>query len=211
MKNSGFATHLAIVSLLIMSSCIGVGDEQDSHEETPEETSATSQADTAQGMVAGTGDVSDDFNDEGVVDFNTRNTSNAVGLWQAILWADGAIESNGSIFDEADIDCDFGPNTTAATRSWQSTHGVHVDGSAGPITFKRAGANLRLGPRVTPEGDHFFVDYVGSHHTFRLVRNVADATPPFQNAYFAFGTFFFFTYSPGPGCFSSDILSNILR
>jgi hypothetical protein len=210
MKNSGFATHLATISILVTTSCIDVGGEQDSHEETPEETSATSQADTAQGVVAGTGDVSDDFNDEGVVDFNTRNTSNAVGLWQAILWADGAIELNGTTFDELDIDCDFGPNTTAATKNWQSTHGVTpVDGSAGPKTFGRAGANLRLGPATVPGGDQFFVNYVGSHHSFRLVRNGA-ATPPFEHAYFSLQGLFFFTYSPGSGCSGPDIL-DILR
>src|SRR5215831_7852186 len=94
-------------------------------------------ANVSQGFVAGAGAVSDDFNDEGVTDYNSHNTSLATGLWQAILWADGAIESNGTTYDLSDVDCDFGPTTTATTRNWQSTHGVGVDGSAGPQTWGR--------------------------------------------------------------------------
>lgn len=152
-----------------------------------EKTSTTTQASTTEGFVAGAGDVNDDFGDEGEIDSNSHTQSMATGLWQAILWADGAIESNGSAFDTSDIDCDFGPNTTAATRNWQSTHGVSVDGSAGPQTLSRADANLRLGSVFV--ADWFFVSYVGSHHSFTMIRIGDQVTPSsFRHAYMAIGT-----------------------
>jgi hypothetical protein len=122
-------------------------------------------ANVAQGAVAGTGIASDDWNDEGVVDRNSHAVSGATGLWQLVLYADGAIEQNGSVYDLDDVDCDFGPNTQAATRSWQGTHSVGVDGSAGPQTFTRAGRQLHGIDDVT-------VDYVGRLHTIRFFRAI---------------------------------------
>jgi hypothetical protein len=83
------------------------------------------------------------------------------GLWQWVLYADGAIESNGGgAFDIADIDCDFGANTVAATRSWQRLHNLSDDGRVGPNTFARADDKLRLtNERLT---------YVGRSHTVSL-------------------------------------------
>lgn len=136
-----------------------------------EDTATTTQASTAEGFVAGAGLVNDDFNDEGPVDSSNHRSSMATGLWQAILWADGAIETDGTSFDAADIDCDFGTNTTAATKSWQSTHGftgTDVDGKAGPMTFGRAGENLTLFP--APDGSFSTVIYNGSHHDLVLIR-----------------------------------------
>ena len=151
------------------------------------------QANVSQGWVAGSGDVSDDFNDEGVTDINTHRQSIATGLWQTILWADGAIESNGTAFDLADIDCDFGPNTQAATRNWQSTQHIGVDGSAGPQTWGKAGvrnttddpAGLVLGDQI--ENDQYFVYYFGKQHLITMIRNGAIGVGSAKYAYISFG------------------------
>lgn len=80
------------------------------------------------GYVAGSGVRTDDWGDEGEISTNSYRNSGATGLWQWVLYADGAIESNGGAFDQADIDCDFGPNTVAATKSWQRDHDLTDDG-----------------------------------------------------------------------------------
>jgi peptidoglycan hydrolase-like protein with peptidoglycan-binding domain len=101
-------------------------------------------ASVSQGYVGGAGTVTDDWGDEGTLSQTSHANSNATRLWQVVLWADGAIESDGTTFDAADIDCHFGPNTYAATRNWQSRHAVTVDGLVGPGTFGRADNNLAL-------------------------------------------------------------------
>jgi peptidoglycan hydrolase-like protein with peptidoglycan-binding domain len=81
----------------------------------------------------------DDWGDEGVLSTSTNTSSNATCLWQKILWADGAIESNGTPFDADDIDGHFGSNTKAATESWQRAfHLSDVDGVVGKETFGAA-------------------------------------------------------------------------
>ncbi|MET8517755.1 peptidoglycan-binding protein, partial [Streptomyces sp. NPDC005077] len=40
------------------------------------------------------------------------------------------------------LDCDFGPNTRAATIAWQSDRGLKADGEVGPQSFGRADNNL---------------------------------------------------------------------
>jgi hypothetical protein len=135
-----------------------------------EETSTVSQASVSEGFVAGAGPVNDDFGDEGPVDSNSHRQSLAAGLWQTILWADGAIELDGTAFDTSDIDCDFGPNTTAATRSWQARHRISdVDGSAGPKTFSVA--DDKLVP-FFPTGDvgPTTVVYKGAVNRFTMIR-----------------------------------------
>jgi hypothetical protein len=137
-----------------------------------EETETASQESVSEGFVAGTGPANDDFGDEGPVDSNNRRRSLAAGLWQAILWADGAIEQDGTAFDASDIDCDFGPNTTAATRNWQARHGFSdVDGSAGRQTFGAADAQLKLFPTDGDVGPSTVV-YVGTArpNTITMIR-----------------------------------------
>jgi Putative peptidoglycan binding domain len=153
------------------------------------------EANVSQGFLAGAGVVTDDFGDEGTLSTSSHANSYATGYWQAILWADGALESNGTTFDEADIDCQFGPNTAAATRNWQSTHGVGVDGVVGPQTFGRADNNLSLAGLIG--GDQFYVRYNGRAHSFRVVRNGEQGvTPGFQFGYFTLAwDLAFFTYS----------------
>jgi peptidoglycan hydrolase-like protein with peptidoglycan-binding domain len=121
------------------------------------------QASVRTGVVDGLGPVFDDWNDEGNVSRFSHSSSGATGLWQLVLWADGAVELDGTTFDFDDIDCQFGPNTERATRNWQSRHGVGSDGIAGPMTWGRAGRNLLA---ITDTN----INYVGSVHTETLIR-----------------------------------------
>jgi peptidoglycan hydrolase-like protein with peptidoglycan-binding domain len=57
--------------------------------------------------------------------------SSMAGAWQAVLYADGLL-SCGS------VDGWFGAGTEAATRTWQSRHGLDPDGRVGPATLARA-------------------------------------------------------------------------
>ncbi|MEU1407896.1 peptidoglycan-binding protein [Streptomyces sp. NPDC005728] len=84
------------------------------------------------GVVHGTGDFRDDWNDE-YVDASHNAHSNVAAMWQAILWADKKLSYDG-------IDCRFGPGTVAATKSWQTTYHVpgDHDGKVGKNTFGRA-------------------------------------------------------------------------
>lgn len=93
-------------------------------------------ASVAQGYIAGSGTVTDDWGDEGVLARDTFPNSTATGLWQFVLYADGYLTAN-------DIDCRFGPTTEAATRRWQSARGLGNDGRVGALTFGRADNQLR--------------------------------------------------------------------
>jgi hypothetical protein len=112
------------------------------------------------GYVQGAGAVTDDWGDEGIFSRSDISVGWAVGLWQAVLYADGANESDGTDFDLADIDCQFGPNTERATINWQRTHNVDDDGEAGPVTLGRADNKLSVSststdPTVQYNGDRF--------------------------------------------------------
>jgi peptidoglycan hydrolase-like protein with peptidoglycan-binding domain len=100
-------------------------------------------ASTSQGYIAGAGTLTNDWGDEGLLSTASHAHSNATALWQAVLWADGARESNGTYFDYSDIDCHFGSNTKAATKNWQKVHDLSQDGVVGPHTFGRADNQLR--------------------------------------------------------------------
>lgn len=130
---------------------------------------APAQANPAEGYISGApGLLTNDWANEGEITRWSHAYSNAAGMWQAILWADGAIEQNGTTFDESDIDCEFGPNTEYATRNWQSRHQVGVDGRVGPQTFGRADNKLTYGPHI--DADTYYVYYLGSHHVLRFIR-----------------------------------------
>ncbi|MCI0686187.1 MAG: peptidoglycan-binding protein [Sporichthyaceae bacterium] len=111
-------------------------------------TGGSAQANPTEGYITGAPFriLSIDWAGEGEITRWSHANSNAAGLWQAILWADGAIELNGTPFDLSDIDCQFGPNTEQATKSWQATRGIGVDGRVGPQTFGMADNQLRWGP-----------------------------------------------------------------
>ena len=89
--------------------------------------------------VSGTSVLSDDWADEGELARDTFPNSNATGLWQRVLYADGFLSLS-------DIDCRFGPTTERATRNWQAWRGLRDDGRAGPRTFGRADDQLRTTP-----------------------------------------------------------------
>lgn len=116
--------------------------------------------------VHGGGDYTDDWGDEGVVDVNANNASNATCLWQKVLWADGD-------FSASDIDGHFGSLTKSATKTWQSHYGVSADGSAGKNTWTEAGTHLNYVSGYGDPGSTLTLQYVGWSHVFTLVRNTA--------------------------------------
>ncbi|HEU5469257.1 MAG TPA: peptidoglycan-binding domain-containing protein [Actinophytocola sp.] len=92
-------------------------------------------ANPSQGYVLGVGAWEDDWTDEGPISSSTFSHNNVVAMWQQILWADGNLPWSG-------IDCIFGPQTSAATRSWKSARGLPNDGIAGNGAFTTASESL---------------------------------------------------------------------
>jgi hypothetical protein len=83
-----------------------------------------------------------DWNDEGPLGQASYPTSNAVGLWQWVLYADGYLGST------SDIDCVFGAGTAAATRNWNrevGSPGTLDSGRAENLSFVNADNRLRFG------------------------------------------------------------------
>jgi hypothetical protein len=167
------------------------------------------QASVADGFVAGTGVVTDDFGDEGPVDVDSHPSSLAAGMWQAILYADGAHKADGTTFAASDIDCDFGPNTKAATENWQGTHGFKgaaVDGSAGPETLGRA--DDRLSNQI-PGSTQSVIRYSGSVHPLLFIRKEGSGSA--NHAYQALGvdrTLRVISYGSISSCSSSFFLGS---
>ena len=77
----------------------------------------------------------------------TGSRGDAVAAWQSFLNTQG--------FDVGTADGIFGANTDAATRAFQSAHGLTADGIAGPATFAKAAAlGYRSGSSTfPPQGD----------------------------------------------------------
>jgi peptidoglycan hydrolase-like protein with peptidoglycan-binding domain len=96
---------------------------------------APADASVSQGFISGTGTITDDWGDEGILSRTTFPNSNATGLWQEVLQADGFLT-------ESQVDCRFGPTTEAATKSWQRAHGLGADGKVGSATFGNADNRL---------------------------------------------------------------------
>ncbi|GIF68286.1 hypothetical protein Ais01nite_63210 [Asanoa ishikariensis] len=89
-------------------------------------------ASAAQGVISGSGAVTDDFGDEATLSrTGPWRRSTAVALWQTILAAEGFIDNEG-------IDCEFGPGTEAGTKSFQRRYGLGADGIVGPNTWSKA-------------------------------------------------------------------------
>ncbi|WP_369171000.1 peptidoglycan-binding protein [Streptomyces sp. R28] len=101
--------------------------------------------------VYGSGEVNDDFDDEGVVNVTTHRSSNVTCLWQTILWAHGYLPSSG-------IDGIFGDQTDAATRKFQADKGLVADGSAGRNSWTKAGDRIR---QIDNQNGWLFVVYYG--------------------------------------------------
>ncbi|MBV7699009.1 peptidoglycan-binding protein [Streptomyces sp. TRM70350] len=127
-------------------------------------------ASASSGYVNGAGTYTDDFGDEGTLSSSSYSSSNATCLWQQILWAEGATESNGSAYDFSDVDGHFGPNTTHATRNLQARWGLSADGLVGPQTFGRADSKLRYVSGSTASGEYLRVRYDGAQHDIDLLR-----------------------------------------
>ncbi|WP_322657125.1 peptidoglycan-binding domain-containing protein [Streptomyces justiciae] len=112
-----------------------------------------------------------DWGDEGVLKLGGSN-SNAVCLWQTVLWAEGAQEIDGTSFDQADIDGIFGRNTELATSSMQGRWDLeYVDGIVGSTTFGRADDQLEYSSGSEDRGRTLFLTYDGRAYDFTVARN----------------------------------------
>lgn len=121
---------------------------------------------------------SDDWGNEGVLSSSAYRQSNATCLWQKVLWAEGATEQDGTAFDYADIDGDFGPNTTYATKAiqvrWNLADSISdADGKVGPNTFGKADQRLHAKSGSTAPGQKLVLNYIGVSHSFELERSAA--------------------------------------
>ncbi|MER7173478.1 peptidoglycan-binding domain-containing protein [Streptomyces mesophilus] len=96
----------------------------------------------SQHVIDGRGNPTNDWGDEGNLSRTSYSHSNATRLWQTILWADGAkykgSDGKWRKFTKGDIDGHFGPRTKSATKYWQQTEGLHIDGIVGKQTFSLA-------------------------------------------------------------------------
>ncbi|WP_151476922.1 peptidoglycan-binding domain-containing protein [Streptomyces albicerus] len=127
-------------------------------------------ATSAQGYFTGYGAWTDDWSNEGTLSTGSYANSNATCLWQEILWAEGATESNGTAYDEADIDGIFGPNTEYASKKLQTRWGLDNDGRVGPLTLGTADNKLRYISGSTEAGT-LYLRYDGAAHDFTLRRD----------------------------------------
>ncbi|MGW2175302.1 peptidoglycan-binding domain-containing protein [Streptomyces sp. NPDC005047] len=145
-------------------------------------TAAPASASASSGYVSGAGSYYDDFGDEGTLSTSTYASSNATCLWQIILLAEGAKESNGTPYDWSDIDGHFGPNTKEATESLQSAWSIGVDGKVGPETFGSAdtqwnastgGGELEYLGSGSTDATKYKLRYHGAKYYFDLYRTAS--------------------------------------
>ncbi|MQY15805.1 hypothetical protein SRB5_59960 [Streptomyces sp. RB5] len=128
-------------------------------------------ASTSSGYISGADTYTDDWGDEGNISQSSHASSNATCLWQQILWAEGAVEQDGSKFDKADIDGVFGPNTYRATMNLQDRWPLKsVDGIVGNATWGYAGGRLSFYDYATEYGGGLILTYTGAENYFYLVR-----------------------------------------
>ncbi|MBX9397164.1 peptidoglycan-binding protein [Streptomyces sp. TRM72054] len=152
-------------------------------------------ASISQGYIFGSGTITDDWGDEGPLWAGGKyQTSNAVGLWQYVLWAEGATEKDGTAYDYSDIDCVFGANTTYATKKLQTRWGLKADGIVGSKTFSIADNHLR--------GSTGKVYYFGKARAVTFVRSSGGAYR-FENPEAGVGSNLWETakYDPFTTCF----------
>lgn len=76
-----------------------------------------------------------DLHAAAVLESGRTARSDVVGLWQAILWADGYMARR-------HISCTYDGPTAVTTRAWQSNHHLAADGIVGPATWGTAAARL---------------------------------------------------------------------
>ncbi|GGY98329.1 peptidoglycan-binding protein [Streptomyces nitrosporeus] len=133
---------------------------------------AASNSYNGRAYVYGTGTMLDDLNDEGAVNTTTNRLSNATCLWQTILWADGYLPRSGA-------DGAFGPQTRAATVAWQRDRGLAADGSAGKLTWGKAGKKISFDG---VSGGKRYGGYHGKNWTFMVRRADAGGNWEFASA-----------------------------
>jgi putative peptidoglycan binding protein len=85
--------------------------------------------------ITGSGPLADDWRTLPQLGSAPAGRTDLAGLWQAVLWADGYLP-------DSDVTCGYDAVTRAATRVWQSNHGLSADGIVGPATYGFAGQRL---------------------------------------------------------------------
>lgn len=96
-----------------------------------------------------------DLHAAGLLEPGRTARSDVVGLWQAILWADGYTARR-------QLSCAYDGPTAVTTRAWQSNHHLSADGIVGPATWGTAAA------RLAPVGR--WTVYRGERHDLPLRR-----------------------------------------
>ena len=133
---------------------------------------APASASASSGYVSGAGSLYDDWDDEGTVSTTSKAKSNVSCLWQRVLWAEGATESNGTAYDLSDVDGVFGSNTAYATKKLQSRWGLTADGKVGKKTFTAAGNHLFDPKAVNYDSQRKYrLTYKGKSHIFYAYRS----------------------------------------
>jgi len=94
---------------------------------------------------------------------------NLIGVWQAIMWADGGYyvnsgSPNPTYQTNCDVDGAFGGKTRAVTIQWQYSRQLTSDGRVGAQTWGEADNRLRLSAAGQPT-------YAGSKRTLYFQRN----------------------------------------
>jgi hypothetical protein len=136
---------------------------------------APASAKMSDGYVRGYDTYKGDWGDEGTLGMHiaSNGNSNAVCLWQKILWAEGAEESNGTAFDQSDIDGQFGNNTRHATEDlshrWLGWLKERPD--VNNELFGRADNQLEYKSGSDGRGRTLTLRYNGSAHNTTMTRN----------------------------------------
>ncbi|SDN01630.1 Putative peptidoglycan binding domain-containing protein [Streptomyces sp. cf386] len=130
-------------------------------------------AKASDGWVRGYDKHIDDFDDEGTLGsfLGGHSPSNAVCMWQRILWAEGATASTGRPFPEAFINGYFGEDTQTATKWLQERWHLDVDGRVGNQTFGKAHIHNFQTGGSTDRGETLYLEYRGRSHSFPMRRN----------------------------------------
>jgi len=110
--------------------------------------------------VDGAGYAYDDLNDEAdLCNGCSYSSSNYVGLWQWMLWADDRLA-------DWQTDCVFGSTTANATASWKTWQGLPNDGYFGSEARKRAGSMI--------DGAGTYVSFLGVNRTLSIYRGASN-------------------------------------
>jgi peptidoglycan hydrolase-like protein with peptidoglycan-binding domain len=116
--------------------------------------------------VDGAGVTTDDLDNEATLCAGCAwSNGNYAGMWQIILYADGYL--NWSL-----IDCSFGAQTAASTKSWQWAKGLTSDGIVGPHSRATASSQLR---------GNIYVSYWGSYDMPTFTRDPNNYRYSYQN------------------------------